>query len=181
MKAFLLGLIIGLAAVPAVVYWYFASGQAPVASSSAPMPWEKMLSRKALHARLAREMPKSVPLEWDESNLTQGAVIYGKNCAVCHGLPGQPETPIAQGMYPNPPKLTEGRGVTDDPPQQTYWTIRGGIRLSGMPGFKATLADREIWQVSLMLANADKLPLAAKQVLSRSGNAEFPAPKAQSK
>ena len=166
MRAFVLGLVVGLIVIPVAVYEYFSSGSAPVATSAAAMPFEKMLASKALHARMAKEMPKSVPLEWNEANLTEGAQVYVQQCAVCHGLPGQELSPVAKGMFPRPPKLTEGTGVTDDPPQESYWKIAGGIRMSGMPGFKGSLSDTQLWQVSLFVANADKLPAAAKQVLS---------------
>jgi mono/diheme cytochrome c family protein len=57
-------------------------------------------------------------------------------------------------------------GVSDDPPGKTYWTVSNGIRLTGMPSFKSTLTDTEIWQVTLLLANADKqLPPAALQIV----------------
>jgi hypothetical protein len=59
----------------------------------------------------------------------------------------------------------EGMGVTDDPAQETYWKVSGGIRMTGMPGFDKTLSTTEMWQVSLLLANADKLPQSAKDVL----------------
>lgn len=166
MKAFVFGLILGLIAVPFAVYVYFDSGSAPVAASAQAMPFEKMLARKALHARAEKEMPKDVPLPWNESNLVSGAQIYRDNCAVCHGLPGQPETFIAKGMYPKPPQLFHGKGVTDDPPGETFWKVSGGIRMSGMPGFLQTLSNTQLWQVSLLLANADKLPQAAKDALS---------------
>lgn len=166
MRAFLLGLILGLIVIPVAVYEYFSSGSAPVATAAAEMPFEKMLASKALHARMAKEIPKSVPMEWNEANLTAGAQVYVQQCAVCHGLPGQELSPVAKGMFPRPPKLTEGRGVTDDPPQESYWKVAGGIRMTGMPGFKGSLSDTQLWQVSLFVANADKLPAAAKQVLS---------------
>jgi hypothetical protein len=38
--------------------------------------------------------------------------------------------------------------------------------MTGMPGFNKTLSTTEMWQVSLLLANADKLPQAAKDVLA---------------
>jgi mono/diheme cytochrome c family protein len=56
--------------------------------------------------------------------------------------------------------------VTDDPPGETYWKAANGIRLTGMPGFMGSLSDTQLWQVSLMLANADKLPAAAKAAVS---------------
>jgi thiosulfate dehydrogenase len=166
MRVFIVGLILGAVAVCAGVYVYFAYGFAPVATAAEAMPFEKMLARKSLHARMEKEMPKSVPLQWDETHLAAGAQIYVHDCAACHGLPGQEPTAIAKGMYPKPPKLMEGTGVTDDPVQESYWKIAGGIRMTGMPAFKESLSDTQLWQVSLLVANADKLSAAAKQILS---------------
>ena len=83
---------------------------------------------------------------------------------MCHGLPGQPQTAIGKGMFPKPPMLWED-GVTDDPPGETYWKVSGGIRMTGMPGFEKSLSTTQMWQVSLLLANADKLPAAVKDNL----------------
>ncbi len=41
-------------------------------------------------------------------------------------------------------------------PGETYWKVANGIRLSGMPAFSKVLNQTEMWQVSLLLANADK-------------------------
>ena len=100
MGKFLLGLIVGLIVIPAGVYLYFSSGRAPVATSSAPMPFEKMLARMAQHARMRKEMPKSSPIPADEGSFVAGAQVYKDHCAVCHGLPGQPQTAIAWPPYP---------------------------------------------------------------------------------
>jgi mono/diheme cytochrome c family protein len=81
-------------------------------------------------------------------------------------LPNQPETAIAHGLFPKVPQLFKGKGVTDDPPGVTYWKAANGIRLSGMPGFKGSLSDTELWQVSLLLANADKLSPAVRTILT---------------
>ncbi|HZQ71021.1 MAG TPA: cytochrome c [Terriglobales bacterium] len=162
---FIAGFILGLVVVPLVVYLYFISGAAPVAASAQPMPFEKMLARKALHARLEKEMPKSAPVNADEANLEAGARIYRENCAVCHGLPGQPETAISRGMFPRPPALLEGKGVTDDSPEETYWKVANGIRMTGMPGFDQRLTSTQMWQVSQLAANANKLSTAVRALL----------------
>jgi mono/diheme cytochrome c family protein len=164
--AVVLGMILGAAVIALGVYGYFATGQAPVATSEPPMPFEKALAKKALNARIEREMPKTVPLQPDEPNLASGAALYREHCAVCHGLPGQKETAIAKGMYPHPPKLTEGKGVTDDEPGESYWKVANGIRLTGMPGFRSSLAETQMWQISLLVANADKLPKPVHDTLS---------------
>jgi thiosulfate dehydrogenase len=161
-----LGMILGVIVVMVGVYFYFATGQAPVATSASEMPFEKMLAHKALDAIVAREMLKTVPIQPDETNLAAGAALYREHCAVCHGLPQQKETFIASGMFPHPPKLMEGKGVTDDQPGETYWKVANGIRLTGMPAFRPGLSDTQMWQVSLLVANADKLPKSVKDMLA---------------
>jgi mono/diheme cytochrome c family protein len=166
MGKFLFGLILGLVLLPVGIYFYFAKGIAPVATSAPPMPFEKMFASLALHARLDKEGPKTVPISADEPNLAAGAQVYKEHCAVCHGLPGQPQSAIASGMFPKPPKLMEGKGVTDDPPGETYWKVSGGIRMTGMPSFEKRLSATQMWQVSLLCANANKLPVSLKQALA---------------
>jgi mono/diheme cytochrome c family protein len=166
MKKLLLGFVICLVVVLLGAIAYFGLGLAPVAASAPPMPFESLLAGMALHARISKEAPSQAPIPADEPNLLAGARIYREHCAVCHGVSGQPETAIAKGMFPHPPQLFV-HGVTDDPPGETYWKAANGIRLTGMPGFKGSLSDTQLWQVSLMLANADKLSPAAKAAVSQ--------------
>jgi mono/diheme cytochrome c family protein len=115
--------------------------------------------------RIAKDMPKNVPIPANEANYLAGADLYKQHCAVCHGLPLTPKTAIATGMYPQPPLLLEGKGVTDDPPGESYWKIFNGLRLTGMPGFSRSLSETQMWQLALLMANADKLPTSAKSAL----------------
>ena len=57
--------------------------------------------------------------------------------------------------------------VTDDPPGESYWKVSNGIRMTGMPSFHESLSDTQMWQVSLLLANADKLPASANLILAQ--------------
>ena len=170
MERFLLGFFAGLIAVPLATYMYFAFGIAPVATAAPAMPFERLLAKKALRARREREMPKAVPIAIDEANYVAGTHIYREHCAVCHGLPKQLQTAIAKGMYPKPPALLEGDGVTDDPAGETYWKVSGGIRMTGMPAFQQTLSSTEMWQVSILLAHADKLPPKVQDSLAQVGS-----------
>ena len=165
---FVLGFIIGLIILPICGYIYFRFGYAPVATAAAPMPFEKKMASMALRARIHSEAPKNVPIQPDEPNLTAGAKIYVNNCAFCHGLPNQASEPsAAKGMFPVPPQLfNPGDMVTDDPPGQTYWKVDNGIRMTGMPAFSKSLSSTQMWQVSLLLAKADKLPDQTKAALS---------------
>ena len=166
MKAFLLGVILTVAGAAAAVFVYFGGGFAPVATGAPPMPFEKMLASRALQARAAKEMPKTAPIAASEVNYLAGAHQYLENCAACHGLPGKPETAIARGEFPKPPQFFGGDGVTDDPPGLTYWKTANGIRLTGMPSFDQSLTQTQMWQVSLLLADADKLPASVTALLA---------------
>lgn len=167
---FIVGFIIGIIVLPLCGWFYFRFGYAPVATASSPIPFETRLAHMALHARMKKEMPKNVPIQPTAENMVAGAHIYRDHCSVCHGLPGQSATAIAKGMFPKPPQLFKGHGVTDDPAGETYWKTANGIRLTGMPGFTQSLTNEQIWQVSLFLARADKLPPEATAVLQQPPN-----------
>jgi len=94
------------------------------------------------------------------------AKLYRQNCAVCHGLPGEPRNAIANGMFPKPPQLFRGMGVTDDEAWESFAKISGGIRMSGMPGFRESLSDTQMWQLSQLVKSADKLPASVKAELA---------------
>ena len=166
MKRFFLGLIVGILLLPAFAFCYIWIGYAPVATAAPPYPLERMVTSMALHARIDKEAPKNVPLQPTEANLLTGVKLYREYCAVCHGTASEPKTATAKGMFPAPPQLFHGKGVTDDPPGETFWKAANGIRLTGMPAYRGSLNDDELWQVSLALANADKLPQSAKDILA---------------
>ena len=147
-------------------YLFFTGGYAPVATAAPPLPFEHLLARRALQARLAKEMPRTVPIAPKEANLLAGATVYLSHCAGCHSLPGRPAAAFAQQMFPPAPHLFQGVGVTDDEPGETYWKAANGIRLTGMPGFHGILTDDQLWQVSLLLAKAHELPPAVQSALA---------------
>lgn len=165
MQKLILGFVVGLVVLPLFGLLYFRFGYAPVATASSPLPFEKQLAHMALNARIHKEAPKNSPLAASEENYLAGVRTYRAQCAVCHGLPGEPDTPTAKGMFPKPPQLFQGHGVTDDPVGETYWKAANGIRLTGMPAYTGSLSNRELWQVSLLLAHADKLPSSAQALL----------------
>jgi len=166
LKGLIVGILVGVLLVAGCIYYYFSSGRAPVATSAPPIPFEKGFARMGLHAYLD-QLPHPQPqVPADEANLVQGAKVYKEQCAVCHGLPGEPKTAVAQGMYPAPPQLFHGVGVTDDEAWESYWKVENGIRMSGMPGFKGQLTETQIWQVSVLVKNADKISEAVRKELA---------------
>lgn len=167
MRTFLLGVVVTLVALFLGIYVYFAFGFVPAATAAQAMPFEKTLARMGLNSHIKKEMPKSVPanIQMNDATYQEAANIYKDQCAFCHGLPNQPQPPAAKGEYPKPPQLWRGHGVTDDEPGETYWKIANGIRLTGMPAYKPSVPEQQLWEVTMLLKNADKLPPSAQQIL----------------
>ncbi len=168
-----IGVLLGVMLVPiALIIWAWR-GTVPVAVADPPFPEERLITGTLLDQRIKHEVIKSPTIAVDEGNLVAGAHIYGEKCAVCHGLYGKPSV-VGDHMYPDAPQLWEKHehgadtiiGVTDDPLGETYWKVANGIRLTGMPAFKEMLSETELWQVTLLLGNADKpLPPVAVEIL----------------
>ena len=171
MGRILFGMILGVLLAPATLLAWFHYGHPPVAVADPPFFQERAITQVPLEARIDREMPPVAPIQASEDNLVAGAHVYTAQCATCHGLHGRPSS-FGPHMYPDAPPLWEKHhnndvvGVSDDPVGETYWKVANGIRLTGMPAYKDVLTDTEMWQVSLLLANADKpLPPAALTIL----------------
>lgn len=176
MKGVVIGILLTVLVGVGGIYYYFASGMAPAATADPPMPFEKMLAHMALNAHIEKQTAGQAPVAADESAYLAGAEVYKKQCASCHGLPGQPPSDYATTMYPEPPQLFRGKGVTDDPVSESYWKAANGIRLTGMPAFKTTLTETQLWQVSQLVAHANEIPDSVKRVLVPDVIAPAPPP-----
>jgi hypothetical protein len=160
---FVLGIIGAIVLFSACTYAFVQGGGVPMATTSAPLPFEHALARLALRESFKSALGLKNPRQVDETNLMAGAHVFQLHCAVCHGAPGTAPTAIAKGMFPGPPQLfTTHDMITEDPDGEIYWKVTHGIRLTGMPGFESTLSDTERWQVTMLMANADKLPAAVQ-------------------
>jgi len=166
LKGLIAGIVLTVLVIAGGVYLYFLSGRAPVATTAPPMPFEGKLAKLGLHAYLDKLPHPEPQVPVDEANLLHGAKIYKENCAVCHGIPGEEKSAIARGMYPAPPQLFHGTGVTDDEAWESYWKAENGIRMTGMPGFRNALTETQIWQVTVLVKNADKISESVKKELT---------------
>src|SRR5271163_2791103 len=166
-----LGFLLGIATVAIGLFAYLKFGALPVAVADKAFPFEKEIVYLPLDSRIEREM-KPPPFSISEDVFESGAHVYRAQCASCHGTPGH-DVAFAKHMFPSAPQLWKSHGshgvvgVSDDEPGETYWKVANGIRLSGMPSYAHVLSDTEMWQVSLLLKNADKeLPAPVSAILS---------------
>jgi len=168
----LLGFALGIVVVIAALAIYFRWGSPPVAIGDKPFPFEKAIVRTPLHARIDSQIQQP-PFGISEDVYETGAKVYKAQCAACHGVPGQ-DVSYAKYMYPTAPQLWKKHargnavGVSHDSAGETYWKVANGIRLTGMPGYKHILSDTQMWDVSLLLKNADQqLPDPVMHILTQ--------------
>jgi cytochrome c5 len=164
--------VVGLLVLPVAVYLFLAFGKPPVATADTPFPFEAKIVEIPLQARIHREMPAGLPIPASDDNLNAGAGIYEDKCEMCHGTADAPSV-MARTMFPRAPQLwakhkSGAVGVSDDPVGETYWKVKNGIRLTGMPAYGKALSETQLWQVSLLLSMADKpLPDEAAKTVGR--------------
>lgn len=159
------GILLTLAAILVGGYVLVRSGFIPANADAPPSKLERWMARTSLDATLSRDAPAGPnPVALTEQHLLDGVHLFAENCAVCHGSAkgDASRSPIANGLYQKPPQLAS-HGVEDDPEGVSFWKIKHGIRLTGMPSFGHALSDEQIWTLALFLKHLDKLPPAVQQ------------------
>ena len=67
----------------------------------------------------------------------------------CHGAPGIAPEPFALGMTPVPANLAYTARTWR--PAELFWTIKQGIKMTGMPAWAFRMDDDEIWAIVAFL------------------------------
>jgi thiosulfate dehydrogenase len=164
LKGVVSGIALTLAVALIGAYFLVRSGLIPANADAKPGWLETWIASTSLDATLRRDAPMGQnPVELTEQNLLEGVHLFAQNCAGCHGsADGTSPSPIAKGLYQKPPQLAAD-GVEDDPEGFSFWKIKHGIRLTGMPSFGYSLSDQQIWTLALFLKHMDKLPPAVQR------------------
>jgi mono/diheme cytochrome c family protein len=96
----------------------------------------------------------AVPKLDDPKMIADGASDYDAMCSACHLAPGIAENEMRPGMNPKPPVLWK------EPPDsagEAFWTVKHGIKMTGMPAWGVTHTDAEIWNIVAFLQKLPKL------------------------
>jgi len=154
---FLLGFISAVVLVLAAIFCYVRFGFVDPRADAEPSSLETKLAMPALDASVDRRTPDMKnPIQLNDENLLAGMKIYQSACAGCHGDISHPHSAFGDSFYPRVPQFVED--PPDMPENQNFFIIEHGVRLSGMPGWKTSLKEFQIWQVTTFLTHMDKLP-----------------------
>lgn len=146
----------GLAAAAAFVY-FGVYDVAAVDQHLVPTYWllyTNMERSVKAHAKQVQAPPL------DEAAMARrGAALYREHCARCHGAPAVAPEPFALGMNPVPANLSHTS--RERTPAELYWTVRNGLKMTGMPAWQFRLAEAQLWDVVAFLKLLPRLSPAA--------------------
>ncbi|CAM2890556.1 cytochrome c [Legionella anisa] len=141
-------IILGLAGVLTFVY----SGFFNISAQEKELPlldWLLVTTRErsiTVHAGGIKAPP----------NLQNPAVIregfdhYREMCVACHRAPGLGPSELSQGLNPSPPNFSQMK-QWDMTPEEVFWVVKNGIRMTGMPAWGASHDDEKIWALVAFL------------------------------
>ncbi len=87
------------------------------------------------------------PFPATAERLAAARQLYHTQCAACHGDSGDGQVALGQAMYPKVPDLRR----LGKPDGAVFYSIRNGIRLSGMPAWSSQDSDEQIWGLVSLL------------------------------
>lgn len=111
-----------------------------------------------------RSKDVQVPDLNDPQLILKGAGQYAAMCTGCHLEPGEENSEVREGMYPQPPNLSR---VHVDP-KDAFWVIKHGIKMSGMPAWGGSHDDQTIWSMVAFLQTLPSLtPQQYKDIVAK--------------
>lgn len=110
-----------------------------------------MISTTMRHSFEKRMKGIQAPALTDTTILAQGFMHYNEMCVVCHGAPGIEPSELAKGLYPEPPRFYKSDDMPH--PEESFWIIKNGIRMTSMPAFGSTHIDANIWAITAFMLN----------------------------
>lgn len=140
------GLVISALVVLAGATGFIYSGLYDASATdqhTAPVYWLlKTLMRRAVHHH-ARDI--QAPALDDAELIARGRSLFTAQCARCHGAPGVAREAFARGLTPAPANLANT--AIEWSAGDLFWTIKHGLKMTGMPAWEFRLQDDAIWSI----------------------------------
>lgn len=152
MKKVILTFIFTLVFLMIALMVYVFSGTYDVSQLTPHNSVTKWMIRTTVNYSIKKRLKSiTVPPLNDTAMIALGFQHYNEMCVMCHGAPGIDQEELTAGLYPMPPKFYKSDDMPD--PDEAFWIIKYGIKMTSMPGFGPTHSDQEIWAITAFLLN----------------------------
>lgn len=177
MKGFILGVVITLVVLFGGVFFYLKLGLLDIRAAQPISGIEHEMAEMAMDASVDHSAPHlDDPIQATDDNLMTGAMLYEKNCSLCHGSVADKGhvSPMSQAFYPRVPQII--RRIPGDPEWHLFYVTKYGIRDTGMPAWEKTMKDDDIWRVISFVKHSDKLSPQVQEMWQTYGTPSGIAP-----
>lgn len=93
------------------------------------------------------------------SMIENGAKNFDAMCVQCHLSPRKKSTELSIGLYPNAPIFHQQKH-TGHGSANTFWTIKNGLKMTGMPAWGDSHTDQQIWEMTAFLEKLYDMPVS---------------------
>jgi len=151
----LLALLVLTAAAAAVAIVFAMRGG--ISARAEPTATEAMLARTLRHFAVplsARTLRN--PIALTAGALREGRDHFADHCSTCHANDGSGKTEMGPNFYPRVPdmRLAATQNLSDG---ELFYTIRNGVRLSGMPAWSGDHGAADDWKLVHFIRHLPKI------------------------
>jgi mono/diheme cytochrome c family protein len=100
------------------------------------------------------------PLPETDEIVSQGQEVFLGSCAQCHGADGRGDSDLGHSMNPPAMDLTSSH-VQHWNDAELFWIVQNGVRLTGMPSWKSSISDEDVWKLARFIHNLPRLDAAS--------------------
>lgn len=95
------------------------------------------------------------PASFMATQVRAGFCLYEAHCVACHGASAIARQQWVGGQEPSPPYLLdESRRFNR---AQLFWIVDHGIKMTGMPAWRGTMTEQEMWNTVAFLEAMPKM------------------------
>jgi mono/diheme cytochrome c family protein len=143
--------------VPLGAFAFIESGLYDVAASRPHTKLTEWMTHETMiHSVRRRAAAIEAPRWITAGQVLAGFCTYETHCVACHGAAGIAREHWVAGIEPQPPYLVDSTEKWT--PSELFWIAKNGIKMTGMPSWRNSLSDAQIWEVVGFLEAARRLP-----------------------
>jgi mono/diheme cytochrome c family protein len=133
-----------------------------------PMPMEKALATTICERAIpSRYTTMKNPVTITPEVIHEGMAHWADHCATCHANNARGDTMYGKMMYPRPPDMRQ-KDTQEMSDGELYYTIKNGVRLSGMPAFgDPGDDDTDSWKLVAFIRHLPQLTSAEETEMQR--------------
>jgi mono/diheme cytochrome c family protein len=143
--------------VPLGVFGFVKSGIYNVAASHPHTKLTEWITHETMiHSARRHASSIEAPRAFTAGQVVAGFCRYETHCVACHGAAAVAREQWVSGMEPSPPYLLDATSKWT--PSELFWIVKNGIKMTGMPSWRDSMSDAQIWEVVGFLEASRRLP-----------------------